>query len=120
MSDAHDAVGSLGEEAVKLLAAMSTWADEHTAGGAGPSGDRACSCAPAATCAWCPVCQALSTVRAASPQLKEQLVASGLALTAAARIFLEAVAAPPVTREAAPGDVEHIDLSDDGGEQPWD
>jgi hypothetical protein len=47
-------------------------------------------------------------------------VASGLALTAAARIFLEAVAAPPVTREAAPGDVEHIDLSDDGGEQPWD
>jgi arsenite-transporting ATPase len=67
MSDAHDAVGSLGEEAVKLLAAMSTWADEHTAGEAGPSGDRACSCAPAATCAWCPVCQALSTVRAASP-----------------------------------------------------
>ncbi len=31
-----------------------------------------------------------------------------------------AVAAPPVPREAAPGDVEHIDLSDDGGEQSWD
>nr|CAA9361753.1 MAG: hypothetical protein AVDCRST_MAG46-3334 [uncultured Nocardioidaceae bacterium] len=52
------------------------------------------------------------------PELKEQLVTSGLALTAAARTLLETMATPPAPRE--PPDVEHIDLSDDGGEQPWD
>ena len=67
MSDAHDAVGSLGEEAVKLLAAMSTWADEHSAAGAGPAGDRPCTCSAVATCAWWPACQAVSAVRAAAP-----------------------------------------------------
>jgi hypothetical protein len=122
MSDAQaadDPVGSLGEEAVKLLSALSTWAQDHTGGEPSPTaGERACSCASPVACHWCPVCQAVAAVRAASPELKDQLVSSGLALTAAARLFLEALAAP-----TAPGpapEVERIDLSDDGGSQPWD
>lgn len=121
MSDAKAAydVGSLGEEAVKLLSAMSTWAQEHTAGDPGESADgHGCTCARPVACSWCPICQAVSAVREANPELKEQLVTSGLALTAAARAFLETFAAP--TRSSAFPDVQHIDLSDDGGDRPWE
>jgi hypothetical protein len=112
--------GSLGEEAVKLLSAMSAWAEEHS--GPGPAGDtpprpadeRAAACA----CLWCPVCQVAAKVRSASPELREQLVLSGLALTSAARALLETLAAPPAP-EPAP-DVQHIDLSDEEDAQPWD
>jgi hypothetical protein len=131
MSDAHaaeDPVGSLGEEAVKLLSAVSAWAQDHAAGSAdepaepGPAQGSTCSCGGTSTCAWCPVCQAATFARAASPELKEQLVTAGLALTSAARLLLEQLAAPPT----APGpdgrsdDVEHIDLSDEGEAQSWD
>jgi hypothetical protein len=116
-------VGSLGEEAVKLFSAMSTWAQEHTGAIPGDSAgqqeqheDRTAS----DSCQWCPLCQAASVVRSASPELKEQLVLSGLALTSAARTFLETMT-PPASEEAAPShDVEHIDLADEKDAHPWD
>jgi hypothetical protein len=114
--------GSLGEEAVKLLSAMSAWAEEHST--TGPSGDTpprpAGGQAAGRVCQWCPHCQVAAKVRSASPELREQLVLSGLALTSAARALLETLAAPPVREPAAPADVERIDLSDEKEAQPWD
>lgn len=124
-------VGSLGEEAVKLFSAMSTWAQEHT--GAIPDDSAEASTGrqeqhehrrTSDSCQWCPLCQAASAVRSASPELKEQLVLSGLALTSAARTFLESMT-PPAPGQAAPSpDVEHIDLADDQADDkdahPWD
>jgi hypothetical protein len=120
-------VGSLGEEAVRLLSAMSAWAEEHS--GAGPVGEPAARPAPdrpagerpaACDCQWCPVCQVAAKVRAANPELRDQLVLSGLAITSAARALLESLAAPPAAGPEAPVDVEHIDLSDERDAQPWD
>ena len=114
--------GSLGEEAVKLLSAMSAWAEEHST--TGPSGDTpprpAGGQAAGRVCQWCPHCQVAAKVRSASPELRDQLVLSGLALTSAARALLETLAAPPVREPASSPDVEHIDLSDEGDAEPWD
>ena len=125
MSDAQapgEPVGSLGEEAVRLLSAMSAWAEDHSGSRpAGepqpaPAGDHATDCAYP----WCPMCQVAAKVRSASPELRDQLVLSGLALTNAARALLETLASPPVREPAASPDVEHIDLSDERDAQPWD
>lgn len=112
-------VGSLGEEAVRLLSAMSAWAEDHS--GTAPGGDipprrQEAACA----CQWCPVCQVAARVRSADPELRQQLVLSGLALTGVARALLAALAAPPAPEPARRADVEHIDLSDERDAQPWD
>jgi len=119
---ADEPVGSLGEEAVRLLSAMSAWAEDHSGPGpaAAPSSPPAGEQATACAYPWCPVCQVAAKVRSASPELRDQLVLSGLALTNAARALLETLASPPVREPAASPDVEHIDLSDERDAQPWD
>lgn len=115
-------VGSLGEEAVRLLSAMSAWAEDHSGPGAAgeaplrPADAQATACA----CQWCPVCQVAAKVRSASPELRDQLVLSGLALTSAAQALLETLAAPPARNPASAPDVEHIDLTDEKDAQPWE
>jgi len=116
-----DRVGTLGEEAVKLLSAVSSWAQDHAGADeqtTTPTGT--CTGAAGSACQWCPLCRAVSSARAVSPELREQLVVAGLALTAAARTFLESLTAPSARSNPSTG-VEHLDLrDDDGGAQPWD
>jgi hypothetical protein len=101
-------VGSVGEEAAKLLGALAGWAgdharevNEHLA-----TGD--------AECLYCPICRTVHAVRQASPEVKAQL-------TSAASSFLQAAAGlvsaagqggPPAPR------VQHIDLDDTDGADP--
>jgi hypothetical protein len=134
-------VGSLGEEAAKLFAAVTDWAREHT--GESTSGDAAAG-KPAADdatagntsssrlgdlfsaehvatgapeCRWCPLCQAIGLLRTTNPEVKEHLAS----LVVVARQILDSVAdavaddAKP-DRTSSPG-VEHIDLSEDDS---WD
>ena len=122
MTDAepHD-VGSLGEEAAKLLGALSGWTrDQAAEAGDGLSGLAAQAAASAhdldghiATgapeCTVCPLCRAISAVRQVSPEVTAHL-------SAAAASLAQAVAALLATAPDAPrrtDDVEHVDVADD-------
>lgn len=127
MSDAGDAhdVGSLGDEAAKLLGALSGWAREHAGeAGDGLSGLAAHAAASAhdlnehlatgaAECTVCPVCRTVHAVRQLSPEVKAHLTTALTSLAHAAAAIM-ATADP---RSEGPGTdhvgVEHIDVGDE-------
>lgn len=118
--DAHD-VGSLGEEAAKLLGALSGWAREHAGdAGEGLSGLAAQAAASAhdlnehlatgaAECTVCPVCRTVHAVRQLSPEVTAHL-SSAMASLAQAASAIMATTHPDAAED---GEVEHIDLADD-------
>lgn len=123
MTDAGDAheVGSLGEEAAKLLGVLSGWAREHAGdAGEGLSGLAAQAAASAhdlnehlatgsAECTVCPVCRTVHAVRQLSPEVKVHLTSAVASLAQAAA----ATMATTHSGTARDGKVEHIDLADD-------
>ena len=122
MTDAEpDEVGSLGEEAAKLLSALSGWAREHAAeAGDGLSGLASQASASAhelnehlatgaAECTVCPVCRTVSALRQVSPEVSAHLSAAMGSLTQAVAALL----APAPGSGSGRAGVEHIDLDDD-------
>ena len=127
MSDGekNDSVGSVGEEAIKLLNALQGWAREsgsdYANAAAGVASEAASSfhslnehiATGGEDCRYCPICQVISTVRETSPEVKEHL-------STAATSFMHAVAGVMATQ--MPGEakgqrdsgVEKIDLTDNG------
>ena len=115
-TEGPDPVGSLTEEAAKLLGALSGWAREHGDGASSMAGSMAESVADelhehlatgSPECAWCPVCRTVAAVRQTSPEVRAHLA------TAASSFMLAVsgmMATQPPTRE---GGVERIDLDDD-------
>jgi hypothetical protein len=90
VSDEQDPVGSVGEEAVKLIKALQDWAQES-------GGDAAATGAASAfqtinehiatgaeQCKYCPICQVISAVREVSPEVKQHLSAAASSLMHAA------------------------------------
>jgi len=126
--DSGDGVGSVGEEAAKLMAAVQGWARENGSEYANAAADVASGgsstidsinehiATGGEDCKYCPVCQVISAVRGTSPEVRQHL-------TSAATSFMHAVAGllethGPDQKHARPDPgVEKIDLSDDGG---WD
>jgi hypothetical protein len=118
--DAHD-VGSLGDEAAKLIGALSGWARDHAGEASdGLSGFAAHAAASvhdlnehvatgSAECTVCPVCRTVHAVRQLSPEVKAHLATAVTSLAQAAA----AVMATPAPRADGASDVEHIDLGDD-------
>ncbi|WP_395659705.1 hypothetical protein [Nocardioides sp.] len=103
-------VGSVAEEAVKLLGALTDWAkdtaqdvDQHLATGA-------------TECTYCPICRTVHTVRQLSPEVRAQLTTAATALLQAASGLLATAAQEQPPR---PG-VQRIDLDDAGGAQDDD
>lgn len=124
MTDTEDGrdpeVGSLSEEATKLLGALDGWAREQ-GGGLGEYASAAAHdlndhlATGSAECTVCPVCRTVHAVRQLSPEVKAHLAAAAASLVqAAAGILATAAPAPPSQR----GGVEHIDLDDAGEEWP--
>ena len=117
-------VGSVGEEAVKLLQAVQEWAkesgheygDSFGAAAAGAGGLLQNVNEHIATggrdCTYCPVCRMISAVRATSPEVKQHLTTAASSLLQAAA-GLMATYAPDGSPARSDGPVEHIDLSDD-------
>lgn len=132
MSDAGHAhepheVGSLADEAAKLLGALSGWARDHVGeAGEGLSGLAAQAAASAhdldehlatgsTECTVCPICRTVHAVRQLSPEVTGHLTT---AVTSLAQAFSALLATTPGRAgEQAAGDgaagVEHIDLTDD-------
>ncbi len=114
-------VGSLGEEAAKLLGALSGWAREHgVEAGDGLSGLASQAAASAhelndhlatgaAECTVCPLCRAVSVVRQVSPEVTAHLSAAATSLAQAAAAFLATAPRTP----GATHDLEHVDLTDE-------
>jgi hypothetical protein len=116
-------VGSVGEEAAKLFAALSTWARDQGVEHVGTAAGAASAMSDAmhsinehiATgsedCRYCPVCQAIHLVRTTSPEVKAHLaVAASSLMHAAAGVLATQV---PADKK---GPVEKIDLDD----SDWD
>ena len=123
--DPHE-VGSLGEEAAKLLGALPGWAREH-AGDAGEqlSGLAAQAAASAhdlndhlatgsAECTVCPLCRTVQAARQFGPEVTFHLSAAMASLVQAAGALMATAepSAPGADRGTADG-VEHIDLDGD-------
>ena len=119
-AEGPDEIGSVAQEATKLLGAVADWAREHGSDlGAGVAAlaDQAAASAHEINahlatddpeCRYCPVCRTVHAVRTASPEVRAQL-------TTAAWAFLQAAAA---MLAAGPGPstkppVQRIDLDDE-------
>jgi hypothetical protein len=115
----HEPVGSLGEEAAKLLGALSDWARDQGTDYAGSAAGAAGAfthtlhdidehvATGSADCRYCPVCQAIHVVRQTSPEVRTHLaMAAGSLMNAAAGLL-----ATRAQDRARPG-VEKIDLDD--------
>lgn len=124
MSDQDEAVGSVGEEAAKLLGALQTWAresgNEYADAAAGAASGAASSLGSVnehiATggedCRYCPICRVISAVRETSPEVKQHLASAATSLMhAAAGVMATDVPRDPRPARDASG-VEKIDLTD--------
>ena len=129
-----EALGSVAEEAAKLLDALQGWAREGGGEAAGAAaaglGERLKHvdehlATGGADCTWCPVCRAVSVVRQTSPEVRTHLATAASSLLQAAAGLLDAHA-----RSAArePSGVQKIDLDEpsewpedpDDGASGWD
>jgi hypothetical protein len=103
-------VGSVGDEAAKLLGALADWAGDHVNG----LGDRVREvndhiATGDAECLYCPICRTVHAVREASPEVRAQLAQAASTFLQAAAGLLSAAGGtePPASR------VQHIDLDAD-------
>lgn len=121
-------VGSLAEEAAKLLGALQQWGagggehDRAGPGGPGPLSSILESldehiATGGRSCRYCPVCQVISLARAASPEVRDHLASAATSLLHAATSALNNQDGAEPRPE--PG-VEKIDVTDDAVDEPWD
>src|SRR3954466_2706446 len=89
-----DPVGTLGEEATKLLHALQDWAEDNgdqqrsdsSAAGGGAAAAAAVNhldehlATGGADCRYCPVCRVISVVRGTSPEVRHHLAAAATSL----------------------------------------
>jgi len=124
--DEQEPVGSVGEEAAKLLSAVQDWAKENGDQYAGAASEATAGASTVwnslnehlATggegCTYCPLCRMISAFRATSPDVKNHLAASVTSLGRALAAALETDVDSARSRRKDAG-VEKIDLS----EEPW-
>lgn len=112
-------VGSLAEEAAKLLGALSGWAQEHDLD---EVADRASAvghdlhehlATGSPECTYCPICQAVRFLRNTSPEVRVHLASAGASLAQALTATLQAA-----TSAAEQTPVERIPVDDDWPEEP--
>ena len=111
-TDGTEPVGSVAEEAAKLLGALTGWAREHGDGVNAMADSMADELhehigTGSAECAWCPVCRTVAAIRQTSPEVRAHLASAASSLMLAVSGMM---ATHPPARE---GRVERIDL--DGG-----
>jgi hypothetical protein len=110
-------VGSVAEEAAKLLGALSGWAREHGDGVTAMADsmshelhDHLATGSP--ECAWCPVCRTVATIRHTSPDVRAHLASAASSLMMAVSVMMASHSA------GRDGTGERIDLDDDSEDWP--
>ena len=123
MSEDKEPVGSVAEEAARLLGALQGWARENgpesaSAGAAGVASLVHNVNEHIATggqdCAYCPVCQAISFVRQTSPEVKQHLSTAASSLLQALSTAFATPPGPERPGRSGGGPFEKIRLDDDG------
>lgn len=118
-------VGTVAEEAAKLLGALSGWARESGDGLYEGVQDGLSSIAEelhdhvsteSPECAWCPVCRTVAAVRQASPEVKAHLSSAASSLMLAVSGLLAARAPARDAGRSGGGRVERIRLDDETGD----
>jgi hypothetical protein len=119
-SDSDEPVGSVGEEAAKLLHALQDWAKDggaDAAAGATSAWEQvnAHLATGSDDCRYCPVCQVISAVRQTSPEVRAHLAHAAASLAQAAAGLLATNVPDPSShpRESKADGVEKIDLDDE-------
>ncbi|MDQ1103222.1 hypothetical protein QE364_001759 [Nocardioides zeae] len=137
----QEQVGSVGEEAAKLIGALADWAREHggdlghgvadaAAGAASAAAAGAAGAASAVDehlatgapeCTYCPICRGVHLLRECAPEVRDHLASAAASLMQAAAGLLAAASTPPRGERTSPSQradgVERIDLDDlDDGE----
>jgi len=131
-SGGADEVGSVAEEAAKLLGALSGWARDHGSTVGHAVADAAQGAAHGAAgaaqnvnehlatgsaeCLYCPICRAVHYIRTTNPEVKAHLAIAASSLMQAASALL----ATDVPEPKQPTGVEHIDLEAEGEWPPDD
>jgi len=117
-----EGVGSVGEEAAKLLGALSDWARQQgpdVGPGLGGLASQAAAslheinehiATGSAECTYCPICRTVHAVRQTSPEVRAHLASAASSLLQAAAGVLASVPREPSAR---PSGVERIDLDAD-------
>ena len=101
-------VGSVAEEAAKLLGAFSGWAKEHGDGlSSFTDGLNEHVATGSAECTWCPVCRTVAAIRQTSPEVVGHLTSAASSLMLA----VSGMMAPP--QPGRDGGVERIPLDDE-------
>lgn len=125
-------VGSVAEEAAKLLGALSEWARDQGSGvGEGVAGlaGHAARAAHevdehlatgAAECTYCPICRTVHVLRQTTPEVRAQLTTAATALMQAVATMLATAVPDDRAARSGPSGVERIDLDDDPGAWPED
>lgn len=120
----REPVGSVGEEAVKLLGAVQDWAQQHGGEYAAAASDLADSLGDAVEdldahvatggedCRYCPVCQGIALVRQTTPEVRRHLGDAAGSLFSALAAAL-ASDSGPADRSREKHDVQRITLDDD-------
>jgi hypothetical protein len=124
----EEPVGSLTEEALKLLHAVQGWAKESGSDYAGAAGTAASMAATiygqvnehiatgGRECTYCPLCRAIAAVRGTSPEVRQHLSAAASSLMhAAAEVMATDVPARRDRDEETT--VTKIDIEDDDGQE---
>ena len=124
-------VGSVGEEAAKLLHALQDWAG--SSGGEYADATASAAAGAAATwqrlnehvatggpeCRYCPVCQVIAAVRQTSPEVRAHLTSAASSLLQAAAGLLATQVPEDGRGRSSDGGVEKIDL-DPGDDSDWE
>lgn len=119
-----DDIGSVGEEAMKLLGAFADMARQHTGDASGGLGNLAGNligdaaamahevgehiATDAVECKYCPVCRVVHAVRQSSPEVKAHLMVAASSLLQAAASLMET----PPEGGTRTSEVQRIDLDD--------
>lgn len=119
MTEDAGSVGSVGEEAAKLLGALQEWAREsgsaYLGGVTEDLGDHVkdlgAHVAHGEDCRYCPLCQAIRVFRETSPEVKQHLASAAGSLAQAVSLYL--TAAQPNNGAATSSGPERINLDDD-------
>lgn len=128
MSDEnHESIGSVAEEAQKLLGVLQDWAgdsgSEYAAAAAAAASSAASSlnsvnehvAVGGSDCRYCPLCRVISAMRETRPEVKQHLASAATSLMHALAGAMATDVPDPSGRRRDASSVEKIDLSNDAG-----
>jgi len=107
----REPVGTVAEEAAKLLAAMHSWTGDRGTDESAPTDEHGAH-APQ-ECEWCPWCRLVRRALATSPEVREHLSQAAISLALAVKGMLDEPRSEPDAGAGQPSPLETIDVTEE-------